>query len=164
MGVRARPTGVLQLMARPALLVALLVVGASLAACGGDDDDDDVGAGPAGGVLSLAVETTPLVSGEPATWDLAVTNEGEASVVLTFRDGQDGDVVLRDGEEISYRWSAGRIFTLAIREVTMAPGETLELTLGDEALDVAAGTYEMEVSVVSTPAPEPVITAVTVGG
>ena len=138
---------------RPSLVLLAVLVFAPLLACSGGDDDGDVDAATDEGVLTLDVETPTLVSGEAAAWVLTVTNEGAAPVVLTFRSGQDGDVVLRDGDEVAYRWSEGRAFTLAIREVTLAPGEARDLSLAEEALDVPAGAYEMEVLVASSPAP-----------
>jgi hypothetical protein len=93
-----------------------------------------------------------------------VANGSGADVVLAFRTGQRGDVVLRgtDGTE-AYRWSEGMMFTQALEEVPLADGEEATFTLGGP-LDVAPGGYVLEASVASDPAPEPVRADLTVEG
>lgn len=81
--------------------------------------------------MSDSPNASPLVSSLQVESDadslhflLQVTNASAAPVQLTFRSGQSFDfVVLQDGREL-WRWSADRMFTQAIRNVTLAPGET----------------------------------------
>jgi hypothetical protein len=56
---------------------------------------------------------------------LQVTNTTGAPVPLTFPSGQSYDFVVYDGtaREV-WRWSAGQMFTQAVREESLAPGET----------------------------------------
>jgi hypothetical protein len=74
---------------------------------------------------------------EAVTFTFTVTNSTTEHVELTFYDGQTADVVvhddtgddrdrkLREGElrDVVWRWSDGRMFTQAIRNSTLAPGE-----------------------------------------
>jgi len=62
--------------------------------------------------------------GGTVVFTLRVTNTGDEPAELTFRDGRDGDVVVRRDGEAVWRWSDGRLFTQAIRTATLAPGET----------------------------------------
>jgi len=57
---------------------------------------------------------------------LRVTNTHDESLAFTLPDGQDFDFVVRKGGEQVWRWSEGRMFTMALREITIEPGETLE--------------------------------------
>ena len=77
---------------------------------------------PATGPLvpSLQVET----HGDSLHFLLQVTNAAEEAVALTFRSGQSADfIVTHEGREI-WRWSGEQMFTQAIRNERLAPGET----------------------------------------
>lgn len=105
----------LPLVTRTSLALALAAVAACAAA----------GVPAAGGetgplVSSLQVET----SSDSVRFVLQVTNASDAPVELEFPSGQSFDfVVARGGAEL-WRWSADRMFTQAIRNETLAPGET----------------------------------------
>ena len=153
------------------LLCLLALVAA--AACGsGDEPAPEVAAGggqtgsqAADGVLALEVDlTAPLVAGAPVTWPLVVTNGTGAAVTLTFPSGQQGEVVLTapDGSE-AYRWSEGMMFSQAITETEVAAGAEVGFELAGP-LAVEPGTYTLEASVPSEPAPDPVRREVTVTG
>lgn len=73
---------------------------------------------------SLTVTTAP----ESVTFNLQVTNVTDAPIELLFPSGQSADfVVRRDGVEI-WRWSDGQMFTQAIRQTIVAPGESRSYT------------------------------------
>ena len=55
---------------------------------------------------------------------LQVTNVSGAPLALVFGSGQTYDFSVGDGARELWRWSAGRGFTQAIRQETLAPGET----------------------------------------
>lgn len=57
---------------------------------------------------------------------LQVTNTTSSPVPLTFSSGQTHDFVVYDasGAEV-WRWSEDRMFTQAVREESVPPGETL---------------------------------------
>jgi hypothetical protein len=105
--------------------------------------------------LTLAPSGDSMAAG-PVTWRLTVTNEGDGDVTLQFASGQQGDVVLRrDGVEV-YRWSEGRMFAQAITCIGLAPGESHTVELADHPVDVPPGTYDLEATLTSQPAPPPV--------
>ena len=157
-------------------LLCLLGLVVAVAACGsGDDPGPEVAAGAAGsteteteaveGVLALEVDVpAPLVAGAPVTWPLVVTNGTGAAVTLTFPSGQQGEVVLTapDGSE-AYRWSEGMMFSQALTETELAAGSEVGFELSG-TLEVEPGTYTLEASVPSDPAPDPVRREVTVTG
>lgn len=79
--------------------------------------------------------------GSPRMLVLAVTNSGGKVAELRFPDGQTHEFVLRDvaGRDV-WRWSAGRLFTQALRTRPVDGGETVEFA---EPLrgGVPRGTY-----------------------
>jgi hypothetical protein len=84
---------------------------------------------PRGG---LPVTESPLVSSlqvEPfpdsVRFVLQVTNAGEVPETLTFPTGQSYDFAVHANGAWLWRWSAEMGFTQAVREVTLAAGETL---------------------------------------
>jgi len=55
---------------------------------------------------------------------MTLRNNTAAALKLTFPSGQDFDLVVRnDKGDMLYRWSDGRAFTQAIRNIELAPGE-----------------------------------------
>lgn len=144
------------------VFVAMVLI---LGACGngnGDDDAPSPSTGPVGvvsvsiegGNVALSAEPDPLAAGEPVVWSFVVTNTGDQALTFTFSSGQRGDVVLsQDGDEV-YRWSAGRVFTQAVEDVTVAPGS--EEVFGLEGiLDVEPGVYDLTAELTADPAPPP---------
>ncbi|CAN5631215.1 hypothetical protein BH23GEM3_BH23GEM3_17410 [soil metagenome] len=73
---------------------------------------------------TLAASVQAESHGDSARFILQVTNASERPVQLTFSSGQSFDfIVLREEREV-WRWSNDQMFTQAIREETLAPGET----------------------------------------
>jgi hypothetical protein len=126
--------------------------GAGDAAAGGDERLS----------LSFGFQPEPLQAGGPVSWSFSLTNVSDGAVGLTFQSGQDGDVVLSQGGQERYRWSAGRFFTQAVRTVELGPGETHHFALED-TLGVEPGAYDLVATVASDPSPAPVERTVTVG-
>lgn len=148
---------------RPSRLMVVVIAALLSGAACGATEEDIVGEGPeaptpAPGVrlvLDLEIEED-LVAGGPAVFVLTLRNEGAETAELTMPSGQKGDVVLtRDGEE-RYRWSAERAFTMALVSLELGPSEEEAFRLEEEALDVEAGTYELEATSTADPGPEPV--------
>jgi hypothetical protein len=106
--------------------------------------------------LTLSVSfDEPLRTGKAVTWALGVENRAQAAVTLRFSSGKDGDVSLRrEGREV-YRWSAGRLFSQALREVTLAPGDSHDFRLEERSLGLAAGGYELVAELGSDPTVPP---------
>ena len=81
--------------------------------------------------MSLTADLTVATRPNAVAFTLTVRNDGDEPVDLTFSDGQTADVVVReaDGEDgpetVVWRWSEGRMFTQAIRTMSLAPGESL---------------------------------------
>ena len=155
-------------------LLCLVVLVAAATGCGsGDDPGSDVAAGAARsteataaeGALALEVDVPePLVAGAPVTWPLVVTNGTGAAVTLTFPSGQQGEVVLTapDGSE-AYRWSEGMMFSQALTDTEVEAASEVGFELAG-TLEVEPGTYTLEASVPSDPAPDPVRREVVVTG
>ncbi|MGH7458038.1 MAG: BsuPI-related putative proteinase inhibitor [Longimicrobiaceae bacterium] len=96
---------------------------------------------PAGGPLVGSLQVTPLENRVDLT--LLITNVSEQPVELTFRSGQSFDFeVSRGGREV-WRWSAERVFTQAIRQETVAAGETLRYRASWRPPAGAAGEYRV---------------------
>jgi len=85
---------------------------------------------------TLAVEET----GGGAEFTYTVENAGDDPAEVTFMSGQSFDITVTDDGEEVWRWSQGRMFTQAIREETIAPGDTR--TFSGEWTDPNPGTYE----------------------
>lgn len=89
--------------------------------------------------MTLAGALTATVTGSTVTFEFAITNVGEDSVAMKFRSGKEVDVaVQQDGREV-WRWSEGRMFTQAIHEEILGPGEEIVHEL--EWTDPSAGEY-----------------------
>ena len=160
------------------LLVLLAVASAG---CGnGEDDELDAPPGPlqmescdgeveeGASAADVRVEVHRdavggLARGEAVEWVLVLENTGDEPVRLVFFSGQQGDVVLSDDSGEVYRWSAARSFTQAIQCATLDAGSLASVILGDDILEINPGKYELEATVASRPAPEPVNMTVTVG-
>lgn len=96
-----------------------------LAACTGHE-----AAGLAGGNAPLLASVKATPAADSVRFVLQVTNTGTSPVRLRYPSGQSFDFsVTRDGREV-WRWSADRMFTQALRDATLAPGETLQFEAG----------------------------------
>lgn len=76
-----------------------------------------------------------------------VTNNQEKDAEITFSSGQEYDyVVIDDSGTIVKKLSEGMMYTQAIKEVVLAPGEKLEypVSYDDVTADLAAGEYTIE--------------------
>jgi hypothetical protein len=139
-------------------LAPLLVLVVTLGAC------DRGGRSGSGGAVSysengLALTVSfeePLRTGHPVTWHLEVENRGHDALTLRFSSGKDGDVALVQGGREVYRWSAGRLFSQALREVPLGAGARHTFRLEDRGLTVPAGAYEVVGELTSDPTLLPV--------
>lgn len=101
--------------------------------------------------IVVPVELTPANSDSVAL----ITNSSPVPVGLRFTNGQSADVTLSDVDSGSkrYQWSAGRGFDEAIREIEIAPGETLRFPLPGTELELEPGAYELVGVFSGTPSP-----------
>lgn len=80
-------------------------------------------------------------AGAPMQFVLRVTNTGRKQTELRFPDGQTHEFVVRDAAEREvWRWSAGRMFTQALRTRAIDGGETVEFAERVSAV-MPAGQY-----------------------
>ncbi|MBM6617099.1 BsuPI-related putative proteinase inhibitor [Bacillus suaedaesalsae] len=74
---------------------------------------------------TLNVEQTD----EKATFSISFSNEGEEDADVMFSSGQKFELVVEnENKEEVYRYSIGKMFTMALETIRLAPGEKLELT------------------------------------
>lgn len=52
-----------------------------------------------------------------------IENTGSDPVTANYRDGQKFDIFVTDGDQELWRWSHGRMFTMALEQRTFDPGE-----------------------------------------
>ena len=116
------------------LTVGLVVL---LCGCAGPAPDQEPGSreGSTEGPLAASLEVNVTDPGVRLT--LHVTNTSSRPVEFTFPSSQRYDFVVRraDGEEV-WRWSEGMMFTQAISQATLAPGESWDMEAVWEADDV----------------------------
>mgnify|MGYP006198833743 CR=1 FL=1 len=106
---------------------AMLVAGLVLAGCAGSSGERGSGDAGMSDVLSATVEVK--LQGETIRLLLHVTNTGEEAVDFTFPSSQRFEFEVRDGTGAEvWRWSEGIMFTQAITEATLGPGETWEFS------------------------------------
>ena len=116
---------------------------------------------------SLEVEAgpvEPLVSGQPATWKVTITNTTDGPVPLVFSSSQQAEILLsQDGEQV-YQWSTDRAFTQELRCQTLEAGEVYTVQLAEtNPLDVAPGEYVLTARTITAPFPPDYVVDVTVG-
>ena len=75
-------------------------------------------------VTSLTVEPV----GDTVHLALQVTNVTAAPVVMRFNTGQTYDFAVLGGGETLWQWAQGMRFMQALRDETLAPGETRTIT------------------------------------
>jgi hypothetical protein len=109
-------------MPRKPFLAVFLAAATLAAACVPLEPAAGVPAAEGPLVSSLSVRT-----GETAVhFLLQVTNASESPVEVVLPSGQSYDFAVRQGTRDLWRWSDGMFFTQAVRNVWMAPGETME--------------------------------------
>lgn len=73
---------------------------------------------------TLVSSLTVRPAGDTVHLGLQVTNAAAVPVVLRFDSGQTYDFSVQRGGELLWQWSRSMRFTQALREQTLAPGET----------------------------------------
>lgn len=91
----------------------------------------------------------PLSTSGTVFWRLDVRNTAAVDLHLTFGSGQKGDVVVSAGDTEVYRWSRDKVFTEAIEQVALAPGEVLGVVLNDP-VTLDPGDYEVRAWITGT--------------
>jgi hypothetical protein len=99
--------------------------------------------------LSVDLSTDRLIyhAKEPVKIALTVTNNGSADADLLFGSGQSYDIMITDksGHDI-WHWSYNKVFTMAVRNVDLPPGQGLKYAFiwkqtDNKKLPVKRGKY-----------------------
>ncbi|MDT8859596.1 BsuPI-related putative proteinase inhibitor [Alkalihalobacillus sp. MEB130] len=80
---------------------------------------------------------------------LLIKNNQEQAATIDFSSGQKYELVLvaEDGTEV-YRYSDGRMFTMALVHETFEPGESMEFQERINVEDIPKGAYTLEAQLV----------------
>jgi len=78
----------------------------------------------AGGGDALVTTLQTDAGADSVRFTLQVTNGSQAPVTLRFGSGQSYDFVVTDGTARVWHWGNDRMFTQALRDETLAPGQT----------------------------------------
>lgn len=68
------------------------------------------------------------VTGTAVEFTFTATNVDDDPIELTFPSGKVADVIVHEDDTPIWRWSDDRMFTQAIQERRLAPGETITHT------------------------------------
>jgi hypothetical protein len=85
-------------------------------------------AAPASTDPSLVTSLTVRPVGDTVHLSLQVTNVAAAPVVMRFDSGQTYDFAVLRGGETLWQWAQAMRFVQALRDETLAPGETRTIT------------------------------------
>lgn len=111
--------------------------------------------------LDLLLSRTQIVKGESVAMTLHVKNKRNTPLVLHFSDGQMFDfIVVQDpldatAEALVWRWSHDRVFTQALSNLTLTPGEerSFQVTWDgrNNQRDAVTGEFAVQAELVSVP-------------
>jgi hypothetical protein len=133
----------------------LVISGCGTSATGGSNADQtkDEQQGLEKSVLDTSLEMT-LKDGK-VIFEIGLTNEGKEALELPFSSGQLFEITVTNesGQEV-YRYSEGRMFTMALQNIEIDAGKTLtwveEWDISAEK-DLSAGQYTAEVAILVQP-------------
>lgn len=111
----------------PVRRIAVLAAALLAAACAPAAPPAETGApAPRGDAAAPALATSLSVetAGDTVRMTLQATNPAAGPLTLAFSSGQTYDFAVLRGGETLWRWSADKQFMQALREETLAPGET----------------------------------------
>jgi hypothetical protein len=94
--------------------------------------------------------TLAVAVDDEVTFTYRVRNEGNEDVTVTFRTSQRAEFEVYEGDDPVWRWSDGRLFSQALGEETLAPGESL--TAEGAWADPPSGRYTALATLASTDA------------
>lgn len=97
--------------------------------------------------------------GDQLSFSITVENTGSDPLELTFPDGQTVEVVVTDEGQERWRYGAEHLFTQAVREVTLDPGEQLIEHVA--WADPPSGTFDAEVTLCATEATCSAVSTIT---
>ena len=97
----------------------------------------------AGVGISVATDKAVYTQGESINMVMQLVNRTEHDVTWQFRNGQRYDFVIKaaNGDEI-WRWSRGRMFTMALGQITLGPPANRQVVYSETYQGkLAPGTY-----------------------
>ena len=111
--------------------------------------------------LSLSTGEASPEAATPVVLELTGTNDGPATLVLDFPDGQryDFEVISEDGAVV-WHWAEGRFFAQMLGRETLEPGASLRWTGRIEA-GLPAGVYRV-IATLTTVEPHAIEATLTV--
>lgn len=111
--------------------------------------------------LSLSTGEESPEATAPVVLELTGTNDGQATLVLDFPDGQryDFEVISEDGGVV-WHWAEGRFFAQVLGRETLEPGASLRWTGRIEA-GLPAGVYRI-IATLTTVEPHAIEATLTV--
>ena len=111
--------------------------------------------------LSLSAGDESPEAAKPVVLELTGTNDGQATLVLDFPDGQryDFEVISEDGAVV-WHWAEGRFFAQVLGRETLDPGASLRWTGRIEA-GLPAGVYRV-IATLTTVEPHSIEATLTV--
>jgi hypothetical protein len=74
-------------------------------------------------LLGLTSDRKTYAVGAPVLLTMSISNPARPTITLQFSSGQHYDFEVRRGRQVVWRWSAGRMFTQAVTNLTIGPGE-----------------------------------------
>ena len=111
--------------------------------------------------LSLSTGEAAPTAATPVVLELTGTNDGQASLVLDFPDGQRFDFeVISEGGTVVWHWAEGRFFAQVLGRETLEPGASLRWTGRIEA-GLPAGVYRV-IATLTTVEPHAIEATLTV--
>lgn len=147
----------------PVVLLAGLAAFACAAASADGPADERSADDGSGQELRLSLTTGEEVptAAMPVVLELTGTNDGQATLVLDFPDGQryDFEVISEDGVVV-WHWAEGRFFAQVLGRETLEPGASLRWTGRIEA-GLPAGVYRV-IATLTTVEPRTVEVTLTV--
>jgi Intracellular proteinase inhibitor len=125
-------------------LIPFILAGVILAGCGTDevkDGDQENGNHVEHNEMEDG-EMKAAITKKDSTYEYSVKNETDKEMTFTFTSGQTIDFELKDTDgKVVYKDSENKMYTQAIREKTIAPGDALAQEI--KLPDLPAGTYTL---------------------
>jgi uncharacterized protein (DUF58 family) len=86
--------------------------------------------------VTLSTDKTIYRAGEPVKITITATNKSRAVLDLLFGSGQSYDINITDiNKKAVWHWSYGKVFTMAVRHVTLPPHKSLKYNFTWKQLD-----------------------------
>ncbi len=134
----------------------------AVAATGGAAPPGPAESGLKGLHVSLETDQVEYRPGQALRFRLRVVNPTAAAVTLRFNTGQRFDVTVEDRNgAVIWRWAEGKLFTQALGQETVGPGESLSYTAIFKG-QLAPATYRARGDIVCAEGPLSATTTVTV--